>query len=72
MYFSCLESFLYNCFHDKIKYLTDGFELIDSIFKLYMNIKFLSEIERIEINEYYNIFLDIKKRIILSSLQKFY
>ena len=55
---------LYNFFHDKLKYLTDGFELIDNVFKLYMNIQYLSEIERLAIIEYYNSFLDIRKRVI--------
>ena len=55
---------LYYFFHDKLKYLTDGFELIDNVFKLYANIKYLSQNERISIIEYYISFLDIRKRII--------
>ena len=54
---------LYTFFHGKLKYLTDGFELIDSVFKLYMSIKYLSADEQVRINEYYNSFLEIKKKI---------
>ena len=53
---------LYNEFNHKIKYLTEGFELINKVFKYYLRIKYLSNIKRKIMYNYYKEFIDVRNK----------
>ena len=54
-----------NEFHKKFTFLNDGFVLINTVFKLYQNINYLSKNEKQYIKDYYEKFLNSKKTSIL-------